>query len=576
MAARLTSIVVAMIVAATIIAGIIVGAQRDDSAIDLIVLNGKVYTAAENGRIEEAVAVRGNQIVRVGTNRAIKRLRRPQTRVIDAHGGSVLPGFNDARAHLAGGVQSSDEVSLYLTETVEHVQQTIRAFANTNARQPWIVGRGWTYAAFPGGMPTRQQLDAVVSDRPAYFVSRDGHTGWANSKALKLAGITRRTPAPANGVIVTDPATGEPTGALKNDARQLVERLLAPSTQEDRLHALRTRLLEARQAGITSIQSAGDEAADLELYDELRQDGNLTVRVYGVVAVDDEPTVAELDELDRLRAQYPDDPLLKAGAVALAIDGSVESQTASLLEPYTGRNLQGQARYTTEELRRTIRALDERGWQIVMEAAGDGAVRLALDAYSRALPEPPPPGRDRRHRLAGIDTIDASDLARLDELDLVAQQAPTRAVLLGLSRDWPAHLGPHRAKSGWPWHSLAERGVTVIFGSDSPEAPLDPMLGLHAATTRTSSTALDAPALESTERIPVASAIDAYTRDAAYASFDELRKGVLAPGMLADMVVLSTDILALPPDQLLDGQVDVTIFDGKVVFERQTSPLSTN
>ncbi|RPH60689.1 MAG: hypothetical protein EHM89_08480, partial [Acidobacteria bacterium] len=183
MAARLTSIVVAMIVAATIIAGIIVGAQRDDSAIDLIVLNGKVYTAAENGRIEEAVAVRGNQIVRVGTNRAIKRLRRPQTLVIDAHGGSVLPGFNDARAHLAGGVQSSDEVSLYLTETVEHVQQTIRAFANANARQPWIVGRGWTYAAFPGGLPTRQQLDAVVSDRPAYFVSRDGHTGWANSKA---------------------------------------------------------------------------------------------------------------------------------------------------------------------------------------------------------------------------------------------------------------------------------------------------------------------------------------------------------------------------------------------------------
>ncbi len=454
MAARLTSIIVSVIVAATIIAGIIAGAQRDDSAIDLIVLNGKVYTAADNGRIEEAVAVRGNQIVRVGTNREIKRLRRPQTRVIDAHGGSVLPGFNDTRAHLAQGAQSSNEVSLYLTETVEHVQQTIRASLTAKSRQPWIVGRGWTYATFPGGMPTRQQLDAVVNDRPAYFVSRDGHTGWANSKALKLAGITRRTPAPTNGVIVTDPVTGEPTGALKNDARQLVERLLTPSTEEDRLHALRARLLEARQAGITSIQSAGDDAAGLELYEELRQDGDLTVRVYGVVSVDHEPTAFELDELDRLRNQYPDDPLLKTGAIALSIDGSVESQTASLLEPYTGRKLKGRARYTVEELQRTIKALDDRGWQIVMEAAGDGAVRLALDAYSRALPEPAAPDRDRRHRLAGIDIIDAADLARVEGLGLMAQQAPARAMRLGFSRDWTAYLGPDRARSGWPWHSL--------------------------------------------------------------------------------------------------------------------------
>jgi predicted amidohydrolase YtcJ len=574
MAARLTSIIVTVIVAATIIAGIIAGAQRDDSAIDLIVLNGKVYTAAANGRVEEAVAVRGNQIVRVGTNREIKRLRRPQTRVIDAHGGSVLPGFNDARANLAGDATLSNEISLYLTETVEHVQQTIRASLTAKSRQPWVVGRGWSYAAFPGGMPTRQQLDAVVNDRPAYFVSRDGHTGWANSRALKLAGITRRTAAPPNGVIVTDPLTGEPTGALKNDARQLVERLLTPSTQEDRLHALRARLLEARQAGITSIQSAGDDAADLELYDELRQDNDLTVRVYGVVSVDHSPTPFELDELERLRGQYPDDPLFKTGAIALTIDGSVESQTASLLEPYAGRKLKGKARYTADELARTIKALDDRGWQIVMEAAGDGAVRLALDAYSRALPEPAAPDRDRRHRLAGIDTIDSADLARVEELGLMAQQAPTRAMRLALSKEWPSYLGPDRARTGWPWHSLAERGVTVVFGSDSPAAPLDPMLGLHAAVTRTSPD-VDAPAVESTERIAVTSAIDAYTRDAAYASFDELRKGVLAPGMLADMVVLSTDILALPSEQLLDGQVDVTIFDGRVVFERQP-PSSTN
>jgi predicted amidohydrolase YtcJ len=576
MAARLTSIIVSVIVAATIIAGIIAGAQRDDSAIDLIVLNGKVYTAAQNGGIEEAVAVRGNQIVRVGSNREVKRLRRPQTRVIDAHGGSVLPGFNDARAHLAGGIQTSGEVSLFLTETVDHIQQTIRAFASAESRRPWIVGRGWNYTAFPGGLPTRQQLDAVVNDRPAYFVSRDGHTGWANSKALKLAGITRRTRAPENGVIVTDPETGEPTGALKEDARQLVERILPPTSQEDRMHALRARLLEARQAGITSVQSAGDTPADLELYDELRRDGDLTARIYGVVSATGELTAAELDELDRFRSKYPDDPLLKAGAIALSLDGSVQSHTASLLEPYTDRKIRGRARYTEEELQRTIRALDDRGWQIVMEAAGDGAVKLALDAYVRALPEPAAPGRERRHRLAGIETIAAADLARLDELDLVAQQAPARAALLGPSRDWSAKLGSDRASHGWPWYSMTTRGVTVVFGSDSPAAPLDPMMGLHAAATRPGPPSPDDEPWDPAERIPVTSAVDAYTRDAAYASFDELRKGVLAPGMLADIVVLSTDILTLPPEQLLDARVEVTIFDGQVVFERQSPPLSTD
>jgi predicted amidohydrolase YtcJ len=577
MAARVTSIIVMVIVAATIIAGLIAGAQRDDSGpIDLIILNGKVYTADGSGRFAEAVAVRGNQIVRIGTNRDIKRLRRPQTQVIDAHSGAVLPGFNDAHAQLLKRT-AAGEVSLFQATTLEQIQETIRAAAAAEPERGWIVGRGWSASAFPGGMPTRQQLDAVVSDRPAYFISRDGHTGWANSKALALAGINWRTPSPLHGVIVTDPRTGVPTGVLNEDARQLVERLLTSSSREDRLHALRDTLAEAGRHGVTSIQTTGDEPADIDLYDELRRAGQLTARVYGVVAAPERLTESQLEALDRVFKQYPDDPLLKAGAVSVALDGSVESHTALMLEPYANRKGTGLARYTAEELRRTIAALDRRGWQIVVEAAGDGALKLALDAYSQILVGHSPGPSEHRHRLAGIETIDPADLSRLGQLHLIAQQAPMRAILMGQeSRVWSLNLGPDRASRGWMWQSIAAAGGPIIFGSDSPAAPLDPMIDLYAATNRTSPDVPDAEPWMPDQKMPLPRAIDAYTRTPAFASFDEQRKGVLAPGMLADLVILSTDIFALPPERLLDGQVDVTIFDGKVIFQRQAAPRGTH
>lgn len=579
MAARFTSIIVIVIVAATIIAGLIAGAQRDDSGpVDLIVLNGKVYTADGSRRFEEALAVRGNQIVRVGTNRDIKRLRRPQTQVIDAHGGAVLPGFNDARAQLLSRPPfAANEVNLVGAATLEQIQQTIRAAAEAEPDRAWIVGHGWTYDAFANGVPTRQQLDAAVGDRPAYFTSRDGHAGWANTRALQLAGITRRTITPSNGVIVTEPRTGKPTGLLKEEAQELVERLLSPLSRENRLHALREALADATRMGITSIQTAGDSPGDLDLYDEARHDGDLTARVYAVVASHDELNDAQLEALDRVRRQYPDDPLLKAGAVRLTLDGSIESQTALLLQPYAGRKSSGLSRYTIEGLRRTIVALDGRGWQIVMQAAGDGAVKLALDAYSGALATPPPSGRPRRHRLSGLETIDPADLPRLADLHLIAQQAPMRALLAGQqSSVWSLNLGSERANRGWAWQSLAEQGVTIIFGSDSPAAPEDPLMGLYAAANRASPETSDAAPSLSEQDMPLEKAIDAYTRHAAFASFDEQRKGRLAPGMLADVVVLSTDIFSLPPERLLDGHVEATIFDGKVIFQRQGAPLGTH
>ena len=281
MAARLTAYAVAFIVGVTLIAGLIVGAQReDDGAVDLIVINGKVYAADGGADLAEAVAVRGNKVIRVGSNREIQRLKRAQTVVIDAKGGAVMPGFNDAHAHLINGGLSLDQINLSDATTIDDIKDTIRVWSESHPEREWITGRGWYYQPFNGAMPTRQMLDALVPDRPAYLIAYDGHTGWANTKALKPAGITRRTKAPANGVIVKDPRTGEPTGALKEAAMALMSAAAPKPTEEDRLAAIRAAIDEAHRVGITSVQDAGGTAADLELFDRLRKRGELTLRVY--------------------------------------------------------------------------------------------------------------------------------------------------------------------------------------------------------------------------------------------------------------------------------------------------------
>ena len=302
MAARLTAYAVAFIVGVTLIAGLIVGAQReDDGAVDLIIINGKVYASDGGADLAEAVAVRGNKVIRVGSNREIQRLKRAQTMVIDAKGGAVMPGFNDAHAHLINGGLSLDQINLSDATTIDAIKDTVRVWSEAHPEREWITGRGWYYQPFSGTMPTRQMLDALVPDRPAYLIAYDGHTGWANTKALKAAGIDRRTKAPANGVIVKDPRTGEPTGALKEAAMALMTAAAPKATEEDRLAAIRAAIDEAHRVGITSVQDAGGTAADLELFDRLRKRRELTLRVYQALRADATLTEAGLDELDDVR-----------------------------------------------------------------------------------------------------------------------------------------------------------------------------------------------------------------------------------------------------------------------------------
>ena len=576
MAARFTAYAVAFIVGVTVIAGLIVGAQReDDGPVDLIVINGRVY-AADDSDLAEAVAVRGNKVVRVGTNREIQRLRRAQTTVIDAKGGAVVPGFNDAHAHLVSGGVSLDQVSLADAKTVDEIKDTIRIWAEAHPERQWITGRGWYYQPFNGAMPTRQLLDTLVPDRPAYLIAYDGHTGWANTKALKAAGITRRTKNPPNGIIVRD-ARGEPSGALKEAAMALLSQVAPQLTEEDRLAGMRAAMDEAHRLGITSVQDAGGPAGDLELYDRLRKRNELTLRIYQALRADATLTEAGLDELEQVRTRFADDPLLKTGAIKLVADGVIESHTAAMLEPYANRpSIKGDARFTPQQMNEVVGMLDRRGWQVMTHAIGDAAVRMTLDAYEAAAKDNPRPERGRRHRIEHIETIDPADIPRFGQLGVIASFQPVHATPSPTPGDvWSTNIGAERAARGWLWNSIAKTKGPLAFGSDWPVMTFDPKIGLHVAVTRTTADGLPKGGWIPAERLTLRRAIQVYTRDGAWASFDEQRKGTLTRDMLADIVVLTDDIFSAPPARLTTTEVAVTIADGKVVYRRDPPETTT-
>lgn len=564
MAARLTTYLVVAIVACTLIAGLIVGAQREDSdgPVDLIVYNAVVYTADGSGDKAEAVAIRGNQILRVGSDREINRLRRPQTTVIDAHGAAVVPGFNDANVRFIEGGLGLDDIDLAGAATLDEIQARTTAWLQSHPDRVWVVGRGWDPAA--DLQPSRAALDAVVKDRPVLLLSADDEAAWVNTKALRLAGIARRTADPENGAIVRDPRTREATGLLRGAAVALVTRLLPAPTHAERARALRAAIAEAHRNGITSVQHVGASIADVQLYDEARRAGDLALRVYSALQVAVPQNDAELESLDPLASRFPDDPLFKTGAVTLDVDGEVPAQTAALLDPYAGLEAAGDTLVSADALNRAVRILDKHDWQVVARASGDRAVRMALDAFQHAARSNGASERARRHRVEGVALADARDIARFAPLGAIASLVPSAAA----GPSWASLLGDDRAADLFPLADLTSARSRIAFGSGWPAAPLSPMEGIHAAVNRGSATESDAPERPRAAGMPLGAAIEAFTSGGAYASYDEQRKGSLEAGMLADIVVLSHDIFSTPPSRLRAAAVAVTIFDGKVVYRR--------
>jgi predicted amidohydrolase YtcJ len=578
---RLTVLAGVTMLAGGVVAGC--AQSRQAPVADLIVTNARVYGAGGATSLHEALAVRGDRIVAVGLDTDIAAMRGPDTTVIDAGGRSVVPGFNDTHVHLFEGGFGAERADLGGTGTVDEVQARLRAFAESRPAAPWVLGEGWRYNTFPGGLPTRAQLDAVVADRPAFIRCFDYHTAWVNSRALALAGITKDTPDPVNGHIVRDPATGEPTGVLQESAQGLVSRLLPEPTADDRLRVLAAVTKALHAAGVTSVQNALGSPAEFDAYGRARAAGALKLRVYsavspaGLFAAEPPPPITStmIDGWEALRATHPGDASFRLGMVKLFVDGVIETHTARLLAPYANRATTGPSNYTSEELTRVVTLLDRRGWQVMMHAVGDGAVRMALDAAAAAAAANPAPPRGRRHRIDHIETLDPADAPRFASLGVIASMHPGGVYRVNAPRAagappraaapsvWGANLGPERAARGGAWKRIVDGGGRVVLGSDWPVASYDPSGRIFQVAV--------APPREGRPdgRLPLMAAIDAYTSQAAYGEFEESRKGTLAPGQLADFVVLATDVFSTPPAAPADLTVVTTVFGGTVVYERR-------
>ena len=554
---RLAAAALAMALAASLRAA--ATAPAGTPAPDRVLLNARVWTGDPARPRAEALAIQGSRIVAVGGTAEVKALAGPATEVLDLRGRFVAPGFNDSHLHFL----VLETVDLAGAADVAEVQRRIRAYAAAHPGDGWVNGRGWVYGAFPGGMPDRRLLDAVVSDRPAFLLAYDGHTAWANTRALERAGITRETPDPPQGAIVRD-AAGEPTGILKEAAMALVRRHVPAPTDDALYRGLLLRLEQAASYGLTSVQNASFVPAELPVYERAIAAGAMKVRLYWALPFEKDPGPDDLSRARDLRARHPG-PLLKFGAVKGMLDGVVESKTAAFFEPYATGGGAGQLNWSDADLFRAAALYDREGFQIFLHAIGDRAIGQALDAFAHAARVNGP--RDRRHRVEHIESPRRQDIARFRELGVIAStQALFANPDLNTLEVYAANLGPDRESRAMAFRSLDEAGAVQAFGSDWPVYPMEPLRGIYCAATRTTPEGTPAGGWQPQERIGVEAALRHFTVDGAYASFEEHRKGRLAPGMLADLVVLSDDILSLPPSRLLEVKVLRTIMDGKDTF----------
>jgi predicted amidohydrolase YtcJ len=528
---------------------------------DRVFVGGRVWTGEPGKAVAEALAVRGSTILKVGSSTEIRALAGKGTDVVELRGRFVVPGFIDAHLHLLGGGLSLEELRLDDAFDFATVGARIAAWAKAHPEARWVTGEGWSYAAFPGGLPTRVQLDALVPDRPAYLSSYDGHTGWANSAALRQAEVTRSTKDPAGGAIVRD-AAGEPTGALKESALQLVERLLPKKLPHENERALRRAIAQAAAWGLTGVHQAGISEEELESLAKALE-ATPQLRVYVALRMERDATPDVLAGQDELRRRFAT-PRLRVGAVKGFLDGVVEGRTAAMFEPYPGGGT-GLPRFTQEELDRTVAAYDKAGWQVMLHAIGDRAIDMALTAFERAARANGTSGR--RHRVEHLEVPRLTDLPRFKAAGVIAS---TQAMFpypnanhLGV---YVPALGPERARRALAFKAIDDAGAVQAFGSDWPVFTAEVVRGIATAVTRTTVEGTPLGGWEPAQRLSVEAALRHFTRDAAYAEHAEQERGILKEGRSADFVVLSQDLLALPPERIKDAKVLMTVLAGQDSF----------
>ena len=542
-------------------------AQDNPDAVETILTNARIYTVNARQPWAEALALRGGKIVAVGSNREMGSYRGPFTKTIDAKQHLVLPGFVDCHIHFMEGSLGLTHVDLNDAGSVTEIQKRVKEYAAAHPNEPWITGMGWTYPTFkPSGLPDKKFLDEVVPDRPVYLSAFDGHSSWANSKALQLAGITKDTPDPTNGKIVRD-EKGEATGALKEAAGDLVSKLMPKPTREERLTALRLGMHEANKYGLVRVHSAGGDFEYLDLYDQLRKDGQLSVRFYVAYFLDPPGLSADaIDSIEHVRDTYHD-AWISGGAVKTMLDGVVEAHTAAMLTPYSDDpTLSGKLFWDPAKYTEAIDELDRRGFQILTHAIGDRGVRTALDTYQDAQRKNHT--HDPRPRIEHIETISAPDIKRFGKIGVIASFQPLHSYpdedTLSI---WARNAGTERAQRAWAWKSIQKEGGRLAFGSDWPVVTLNPWPGVQTAVTRQTKDGKPDGGFVPQQRLSLEDAIKGYTLGAAVGGRREETEGSLQPGKLADLIILSEDLFKMKPSDISNEEVLATMVGGKVVYE---------
>jgi len=532
--------------------------------ITLAVVNARLWTGDQAAPWAEALAVSGERLIAVGTNADIRRLASTVT-PIDAGGRLVLPGFIDAHVHFLEGGLRLASVQLRDARSRDEFVNRIRAFAATVPAGTWITGGDWDHSLWGGELPSRDWIDPVTPNHPVWINRLDGHMNLANSAALKAAGVTRATSDVAGGEIVRR-ADGEPTGLLKDNALALVDKVAPPPSPEMRRRAVTAAMRYVAERGVTTVHDMSTSAAwdDMALYADMRKANALQTRIYSVVP---------LAQWERLRdvvargeyggADGRGDEWLRVGGLKGFVDGSLGSHTAAFNEPFMDMpNDRGLLVNTPADLYRWISGADKAGLHVMVHAIGDRANRLLLDTFERVATENG--ARDRRFRIEHAQHVAPSDIPRFVALNVIASMQPYHAIDDGR---WAEKYIGDRIKTTYAFRSLLDARATIAFGSDWFVAPPTALEGIYAAVTRRTLDGKNTTGWVPQQKITVEEAVRAYTANAAYASFDESRKGILSKGWLADFVMLDRNIFEIPPEEIGAVRVRMTAVGGRPVFD---------
>jgi predicted amidohydrolase YtcJ len=538
------------------------GEAQAKPAADLIITNAKIWTVDASRPTAQAVAVLGERIVAVGSRQDVDGWRGPKTRVIDADGRLLLPGFNDAHVHFVGGGRQLDAIQLNDATSAEEFARRIGERAKATPQGEWVLGGRWDETKWsPPIMPTKELIDPVTPDVPVFVSRYDGHMGLANSVALRLAGITAKTPDPPGGTVVRD-AQGNPSGALKDAAEEYVRKVIPPISHDQRLQATKRALAHAASVGVTSVQNMSAGYGDVAVYAELLQRGELTIRIYAA------PSVIGFEDQAKIGVRHAfGGPYLRLGALKAFADGSLGSGTAYFYEPFTNnpanRGLLSDEMNPVSAMRDRMMAADAAGLQICTHAIGDEGISTILDLYSDVIKAHGE--ADRRFRIEHAQHMAVKDFERFTQLHVIASMQPYHAIDDG--RFVERYLGHNRASRTYAFRTFLDHHVRLAFGTDWPVAPLDPMQTIYAAVTRATLDGKNPNGWFPEQKLTVTETVEAYTMGSAYAEFQENEKGSITPGKLADMVLVSDDIFSIDPARIRDTKVLKTFVGGKLVYD---------